>query len=166
MNTQSTQLLLATITLRNYSEVIMLALLKGLSTKTYLIVIVVLLTFGVFFYKAYTGGLVEKGELKSENVVLEHNVVHAEQSAKITDQVVSTYVEDSKKSHQTTETLRKEALNEYINKIEPPKPQAIVTQVAQPDGADRVTVLAKRLHENYCRARPSDARCFTDNANN
>lgn len=144
----------------------MFTLLKGISTKVYVGVIVVLLATGWFFFKAYSNGLVEKGSLETSNVTLQQNVDHVEQSAKITDTVVTDFVNESKKSQQTTDKLRKEALNEYINKIEPKVvPKAAEPSDAKPDGADRVGVLAKRMHENYCRARPEDARCHPVNTN-
>jgi hypothetical protein len=144
----------------------MFTLLKGISTKVLVGVIVVLLATGWFFFKAYSTSLVEKGSLETSNVTLQQNVDHVEQSAKITDKVVNDFVDDSKKSQQTTVKLRKEALNEYINKIEPKVvPKAVEQSPAQPDGADRVGVLAKRMHENYCRARPEDARCPPVNTN-
>lgn len=144
----------------------MFTLLKGISTKVYVGVIVVLLATGWFFFKAYSHGLVEKGSLETSNVTLQQNVDHVEQSAKITDNVVSDFVDESKKSQQTTVKLRKEALNEYINKIEPKVvPKATEQSDAKPDGADRIGVLAKRMHENYCRARPEDARCPPVNTN-
>ena len=142
------------------------SVLSKIYPSVYISFILLLLAAGVFFYKSYTSELVEKGAMQSNNVTLQQNVDHVEQSAKITDTVVSDFVDESKKSQQTTVKLRKEALNEYINKIEPKVvPKATEQSDAKPDGADRIGVLAKRMHENYCRARPEDARCPPVNTN-
>lgn len=143
----------------------MLTLLKGISVKVYLAIILVLGVAGWLSFKAYTGSLVEKGAAQVEQVTLEQNLDHAEQSAAITDKVVSGFVNDTKKSHETTEKNRKEALNEYVNKIEPKPVKKPVESSAVPDGADRVGILYERMHDNYCRARPEDARCDPVNAN-
>ncbi len=136
----------------------MFNLFKGISTKTYLIAIVVL-TLAVFgLWKLYTHNLQDIGSLKHDNVVLEQNVKHSEQSAAITDKVVTDHVVVSKQSQTTNEQIRKEALNDYVKKI--PADQAEAKAKDTVDNGDaRVSLHAKRLHENYCRARPEDARC-------
>lgn len=142
----------------------MLKLFSGITAKVYITVILVLLVAGVFFYKAYTGELVEKGAMQTSNVTLQQNVEHVEKSASITDTVVKDYVEKTEKSHQVTEKLRKEAIHEYVKKISPVVPTKTPPATdSPPDGADRVGVLADRLHENYCRARPNDTRCHPVN---
>lgn len=140
----------------------MFQLLKGISSKVYLVVAVILIISTVFFYKSYTGSLVENGSLQTNNATLQQNVEHVEKSAHITDDVVNRHVTATKQLHEANEVLRKEVLNEYVNKIEPPvKPSKPAATSIVPDGADRVGVLADRLHENYCRSRPEDARCNT-----
>lgn len=131
---------------------------KGISTKVYLITIVIL-TITVFgLWKLYTHNLQDTGALKRDNDVLEQNVKHVEQSAAITDKVVTDHVVASKQSRTTNEQIRKEALNDYVKKI--PAEQAVAkAKGAIDDGAVRVSLHAKRLHENYCRARPEDTRC-------
>lgn len=138
----------------------MLTLLKGISTKVYVGIILVLLATSWFLYKSYTNGLVEQGALQSSNVTLQNNVDYVEKSAKITDKVVNDFVTESRESKLKNDIIRKEALNEYINKVEP---KVLVKPISQapkvPDDADRIDGLAKRMLENYCRARPEDARC-------
>lgn len=134
----------------------MLSTVKGTSVKVSLTIIIALSILCWFLFKAYTGGLVDQGALQQNNVTLQQNVEHIQQSAVITDKVVSEYVSNVNDSKQQTETLRKEAVNDYINKV---KPTAPVQSVGLPDGADRVIGLAHSMHENYCRARPKDTRC-------
>lgn len=138
----------------------MITLLKSASTKIF-VVITLLLAMGSFgLWKLYTNGLEEKGSLQTENGTLQQNVVHVEQSAKITDRVVTDYATEAKTSQLATDNLRKETINEYVKKIEPVVPAKETNLKSDvPDGADRVGILADRMHENYCRARPKDTRC-------
>lgn len=144
----------------------MFTLLKGASTKIFVVVILILLMGSFGLWKLYTNNLVENGSLQTENGTLQQNVTHVEQSAKITDSVVTDYVTEAKASQLATDTLRKETIHEYVKKIEPVVPAKETTpKSAVPDGADRVGILADRMHENYCRARPKDTRCSAVNPN-
>ena len=138
----------------------MFTLLKGASTKIFVTIILVLVMGSFGLWKLYTGNLVETGSLQTENGILQQNVVHTEQSAEITDSVVTHYATEAKTSQLATDNLRKETIHEYVKKIEPVVPAKKTTLPSDvPDGADRVGVLADRMHENYCRARPQDTRC-------
>lgn len=138
----------------------MLTFLKGISSKVYIGIILALLVVSWILFKAYTGGLTENGSLQNSNVTLQQNVEHVEKSAAISDTVVTEFVNEVKQSQQTTERIRKETVNEYINKIKPKVDVVKPTETNDlPDGADRVIGLANSMHENYCRARPKDPRC-------
>lgn len=142
----------------------MFTLLKSASTKIFVTVILVLLLGSYGLWKLYTNNLVENGSLQTENGTLQQNVTHVEQSAKITDSVVTDYVTEAKASQLATDNLRKETIHEYVKKIEPVVPAKETTPKTDvPDGADRVGILADRMHENYCRARPQDTRCSAVN---
>lgn len=138
----------------------MFTLLKGAPIKI-LVIIILLLAMGSFgLWKLYTSNLVENGSLQTENGTLQQNVIHVEQSAKITDRVVTDYATEAKASQLATANLRKETIHEYVKKIEPVVPAKETSPKSDvPDGADRVGILADRMHENYCRARPQDTRC-------
>lgn len=138
----------------------MFTLLKGAPIKI-LVIIILLLAMGSFgLWKLYTSNLVENGSLQTENGTLQQNVIHVEQSAKITDRVVTDYATEAKASQLATANLRKETIHEYVKKIEPVVPAKETSSKDDvPDGADRVGILADRMHENYCRARPQDTRC-------
>lgn len=143
----------------------MFTLLKGASTKIFVIIILILAMGSFGLWKLYTGNLVENGSLQTENGTLQQNVVHVEESAKITDSVVTDYASEAKASQQATVNLRKETINEYVKKIEPVVPAKETTPKSDvPVGADRVGILADRMHENYCRARPADTRCSAVNS--
>lgn len=129
---------------------------KGISKTVYITVLVILLGASWFLFNAYTNGLEEKGGLNRDVSTLELNVEHNEKSAAITDAVVAEHVNDVRESQKKTDTLRKEAVDDYINKIKPKSP---VQSSDLPDGADRVIDLSNSMHENYCRARPKDTRC-------
>lgn len=129
---------------------------KGISTTAGITVLVILLGISWFLFNAYTNGLEDKGGLTRDVVTLEQNVEHSDKSAAITDAVVVEHVNDVRESQKKTDTLRKEAVDDYINKIKPKSP---VESDDLPDGADRVIGLSHSLHENYCRARPKDTRC-------
>lgn len=142
----------------------MFTLFKSASTKIFVIVILILLLGSFGLWKLYTNNLVENGSLQTENGTLQQNVVHAEKSAEITDRVVLDYATEAKASQLSTDNFRKETINEYVKKIEPVVPAKETTPKTDvPDGADRVGILADRLHENYCRARPQDTRCSAVN---
>lgn len=138
----------------------MFTLLKSASTKVFVSIILILAVGSFGLWKLYTGSLVENGSLQTENGTLQQNVIHVEESAKITDSVVTDYATEANKSQQATANLRKETIHEYVKKIEPVVPAKETTPKSDvPDGADRVGILADRMHENYCRARPQDTRC-------
>lgn len=138
----------------------MFPLFKGVSIKVFVIVITLLSLASYGLWKLYTNSLVENGSLQVQNGTLQQNVTHVEQSAKITDSVVNNYVIESKKTQQATLTLRKETINEYVKNIVPAvTPKEPDQKGTVPDGADRVGILADRLHENYCRYRPNETRC-------
>jgi hypothetical protein len=138
----------------------MFTLLKSASTKIFVIVILILAVGSFGLWKLYTGNLVETGSLQTENGTLQQNVVHTEESAKIADRVVTDYATEAKQSQLDIVNLRKETINEYVKKIEPVVPAKEASRKGDvPDGADRVGVLADRMYEYYCRARPGDTRC-------
>lgn len=141
----------------------MFQLIKGMGMKTIAIIVVTLviaLLCTVKYLRSENKTLSgEKIELNIENGIVKQNLDYVEKSHEITNKVVDEAVTAQRESTKTTETLRRDNLNEYVNKINAP------TKVGEPDGADRVRVLARGLHENYCRARPKDARCITTNIN-
>lgn len=138
----------------------MINLFKGVSTKAFVIVILVLAMGSFGLWKLYTNNLINQGRLESTNVTLEQNVEHTEKSAEISDSVVTEYATKAMQSQQETTNLRKETINEYVKKIAPVAPAKEAAEPSIPDnGNDRVGYLADRLHENYCRARPQDPRC-------
>lgn len=149
----------------------MWTVLKGFLAKPLTILIgvmlVILIGTTIFYYHAHNDELVVNGQIKSENGILKQNEDFTDKSNKITDQTVVEFVQKSKESTASTEQLRRESINEYVNKIEPKGgPQKEPTKDSLPDGADRVSKLADSMHENYCRARPKDLQCNPVNSNN
>lgn len=137
----------------------MLTLLKGIGIKFLIGVILTLLVACFILFKVYSDNLNNQGTLEQTNATLQQNVNHIEQSTKITDKVVKDLVIDLKQSSHTTDRIRKEALSDYINRVESigvtiPKDTAI-------DDTTSITGLVNRMYENYCRARPKDVRCDT-----
>lgn len=143
----------------------MLDLIKGFGTKTIAavvcVVVVILLSATVALYKSNNSKATENGALKVDNVTLQQNEAYTEASIKVTDKVVTEYVDESTKAKSASEKLRKESLNEYVKKVEPAK-DGSSEQDARRAGDERVALLARRLHENYCRIRPEDNDCRTN----
>lgn len=142
----------------------MLDLIKGFALKpgtliaTGVILVLVLVT--IFFYRTHNQDLVTNVAITQENGVLKQNEDFTDKSKVITDAVVTGFVQESKKSTVTTDTLRRESINEYVKKIDPVGvPKSPASQGDLPDGADRVSVFADSMHQNYCRARPEDIQC-------
>ncbi len=144
----------------------MFTFIKGFSTKaiviTVSIIIAILISTTVFYYKANKSQLVENGSLKNDNVVMQQNEVFQEASAAITDKVVKDYVEETMKANSATEKLRTESIHEYVQTIEVQKEEGS-SKVSDPNGDIRVAKLANRLLENYCRIRPQDPDCNSSN---
>lgn len=142
----------------------MFTIIKSIGTKTIAIVVCVVITMLLattyFLYNSNNNKATENGVLKTENVTMRQNEVFTEKSAKITDTVVSDYVEKSVKANTSSEKLRKESLNEYAKKVEMAS-DGSSEQDSRRAGDERVAKLARSLHANYCRIRPEDADCRT-----
>jgi len=123
--------------------------------------VLILILAMIFFYRAHNQELIVNGAIKTENGILKQKEDFTEKSMAITDLVVDNFVQEVKKSNVTTDKLRHESINGYINKIEPVVEPTTTPKGALPDGAARVSMLANSMHENYCRARPKDVQCNT-----
>lgn len=137
----------------------MFKLFEGITTKTYLIIIASLLVMCFGLWKLYSNNLVENGVLVEQNGNLAQTVEYKDKSAAITDKVVAEHVANSNKTQVTAEKIRKEALNDYINKLEKVEQPKVPTKDAQSDGADRVAELTRRMWESFCNSYPTDTRC-------
>lgn len=140
----------------------MFTFLKGYGTKVIVtavcVVVIILGSTVAFLYRSNNNKLVENGALKSNVATMQQNEVFTEKSAKITDTVVSSYVEQTTKANIASEKLRKESINEYVKPVAPYRGQ--VSEDERRDSDDeRVAKLANRLLENYCRIRPEDTDC-------
>lgn len=146
----------------------MLTFFKGFGTKTIVVavclVVMILASIVAFLYRSNNNKLVENGSLKTEVATMQQNEAFTEKSIKITDAVVTDYVEQTAKANITSEKLRKESIHEYVMHVEPFNGSKPEDERRNADD-ERVAKLANRLLENYCRIRPKDSDCVTVGAN-
>ncbi|WDS62249.1 hypothetical protein [Pseudomonas phage D6] len=138
-------------------------------------VIVAMLGVGYLVWDKYEKRTEQVGGLITENSVLTETVKYQDQSATISDQVVTEFVQQKEDVKEELQQSREGVIDDYIDMATAPvvpapsvdKPKAKVATrpkavenrpaperpVASSD-ADRIVLLANRMHDHYCKAAP------------
>lgn len=143
----------------------MLAPIKNYSLIAIGVLIIVLLSTSIFYYKANNSNLVKNGNLQTNNEILKQNEKYFESSSAITDTVVKDFVTETTRANIAVEQLRKQSIDEYIQNSETFREGDIRKELDSPND-QRITNIANRLLKNYCRIRPEDPDCHSVNTDN
>jgi hypothetical protein len=152
---------------------------KGLQWFEWLLIGIVVTMLGVSYllWNKYDERTEQIGGIKVENSVLTETVKYKDQSATISDQVVAEFVQEKEDVKAELEQSREGVIDDYINMATAPtvafpapavdvpkakvttRPEATqarpTTEVSNATGdSDRISLLANRMHEHYCKAAP------------
>lgn len=135
--------------------------------KTKLVIALLIFISGWFLIENHNSTVTEMSRLKSELATTKANVEYTKWSGAITDEVFKEYISEKITAIRDTEQIRKEAIDEYLKSGSLQKPtQAVCPTVDIEDDNRRVGVLAGRMQEYYCTARPDDLRCNPKRSSN
>lgn len=152
---------------------------KGLQWFEWLLVGIVVTMLGVSYllWNKYDKRTEQVGGMIVENSVLTETVKYKDQSATISDQVVTEFVQEKEDVKAELEQSREGVIDDYINMatattvagpatvVDVPKtkvttrPKATqvrpTTEISDSvSDAARINILANRMHEHYCQAAP------------
>lgn len=161
---------------------------KGLQWFEWLFigVVVAMVGAGYILWNKYEDKTEQLGGAKVVNEVLAETVKYKDASATITDTVVTEFVQSDNDAKVELEKSRKGVIDEYINmaagkaepqaptvpeKVAPPpkvtpgtdkvRPAPVGTNATSDDS--RITALAERMQQHYCKAAPERGlNCSTD----
>lgn len=135
--------------------------------KTKLVIALLIFISGYFLIKNHNSTVTEISRLNTELATTKANTEYTKWSGAITDEVFKEYISEKITTIRETEQIRKEAIDEYLKSESLPKStQAVCPTVDIEDDNRRVGVLASRMQEYYCTARPDDLRCDTKRSAN
>jgi hypothetical protein len=161
---------------------------KGLQWFEWLLIGIVVAMLGVSYvlWSKYDQRTEQVGGIKVENSVLTETVKYKDQSATISDQVVTKFVTEKEDVKEELQQSREGVIDEYINMatspaavphVDKPKVQVATrpktnetgpaTESSDPiSDAARISIMANRMHEHYCAAAPErGVGCATVGAN-
>ncbi|AEH03583.1 Rz-like spanin [Pseudomonas phage PhiPA3] len=162
----------------------MFQLLKSSPLRWVLVGLVIAVVGGlVFFYNEYTDAVRTNGELVQQNDKLERIIERNNQSAAITDQIVSDTLKQTVDAQKQQEQSRIEVIDEYINlshqtaikwPTAPKGPpvveignESVSGHATKPSSNDvsgdsrALYVLVTRMREQYCKAGGEATYCNT-----
>jgi hypothetical protein len=149
---------------------------KGLQWFEWLLIGALIASVGVsiVLWNKYDQRTEQVGGIKVENSVLTETVKYKDESATISDKVVTGFVTEKEDVKEEMQQSREGVIDEYINMATNPAPVPHVdkpkvpvatrpktnetrptTENADPIGdAARISIMANRMHEHYCAAAP------------
>ena len=170
-----------------------MSFLKGLGLQWFewlgIGIVVLMLSVGYLVWNKYDERTLQVGGLSTANEVLTETVKYKDQSATISDQVVAEFVKEKEDVKVELQQSREGVIDDYINmaerstteavkpvvvvpakpaKNQPPEVQVRATEPKIDNVSDtaRISVLAERMHEHYCKAAPERGiGCNADSTN-
>jgi hypothetical protein len=164
--------------------------LKSLQWFEWLLIgcLVAVLGVSTVLWNKYDARTEQAGSLKTENSTLTETVKYKDQSATISDQVVTEFVQEKEDVKEEMQQSREGVIDEYINMatsqaaiptpvVDKPKAKVATRSKATQDrpttkdvdpigDAARIGLMADRLHQHYCAAAPErGVGCSTISAN-